>query len=269
MMHNTVDAQRSSQTRGFWIWQGIIIAASPAIGYGLAFLYEVGFCGVFKIPKEFITLNLTQVFIAAGSLIGIIFLLYWFVELFLMLMPDRKSPLHRELVSLLIISVASFALLVVFWGLWERVIYVAAIFICLNLFWFVFPLILQWGKGSYIEKLQAQRKIDTEAPMKILDYFISLLGPRTLMAIIAVVFLLLLSYLAGEAKALKQDEFLVPSTHPQTVVLRIYGENMICVPFDREEKEIQKSFFIIGMTDEPRPMLQLQRIGPLRVKGEQ
>lgn len=260
--------QSSSETKGFWIWQGIVVAASPVIGYGLAFLYELGFCGVFKIPTEFITLDLTSVFIAAGSLVGILWILYGIVDLFLILAPPRQSPLFRELASLLAISLLPLGLLLLWWGLWERLIWVACVFLIFVLFQFVFPLLTQRGKGSYMEKLQAQRKRDSE-DMGVVEHLMLIIERRVFLTILAVIILLLLSYIAGETKAVKQDEFLVPSTYPQAVVLRIYGENMICAPFDSEEKEIQKSFFIIRMTDEPRPILQLQKIGPLRVRGEQ
>lgn len=269
MMQNTTKTQSSSETRGFWIWQGIIVAASPVIGYGLAFVYELGFCQVFDIPTEFITLNLTSVFIAAGSLIGIVLILYWFAELFLMLVPARKPPLFRELVFLLILLLFNLGFIILWWGMWERVIYVIFTLIFFAMLLFVFPLITQKGKGSYIEKLQAQRKRDLETPMVIFESFVRLIGRKTFLIIFVLVCLVFFSYIAGDAKAIKQEEFLIPSTYPQAVVLRIYGENMICAPFDGEKKEIQKSFFIIRMTDEPRPMLQLQKIGPLRVKGEQ
>ena len=267
-MHNTADMQSGGETRGFWIWQGIIVAAIPVIGYGLAFLYEVGFCSAFKIPKEFITLNLTTVFVAAGSLLGVVFVLYWFAEFILMLLSMRKSPLFRELRSFLIILLLSLGFVIVWWGLWERVFFIAFILLWFAFLLFVSPLITQRDKRSYIEKLQAQRKRDLETPVVILDSLVRLLGRGAFIIIFVVILLLVFSYAIGEAEALNQDEFLVPSTYPQAVVLRIYGENMICAPFDREQKEIQKSFFIIRMTDEPRPMLQLQKIGPLRAKGE-
>jgi len=264
-MHNTTDMQKGEQIRGFWIWQGIIVAASPVIGYGLAFLYELGFCVVFKIPKEFITLNLTTVFVAAGSLLGIVWLLYWFAEIFLMLIP-RKHPLFRELILLLTVLLLLLGFLILWWGLWERVISVALFPLSFILMLFVFPLITQRGKGSYIDKLQAQRKHELETPMVIFDSAVRFLGRRISLFIIVVIVLLLFSYSAGDAKALKQDKFLVPSTYPQSVVLRIYGENMICAPFDAEDKKIETKFFVIRMTDEPRPTLQLQKVGPLRVK---
>jgi len=123
-----IDMENGTKARHFWVQQGIIVAASPVIGYGLAFLYEIGFCGIFKIPREFIRLDLTSVFVAAGSLVGIILILYYTVDLFLILAPPRQSPLFRALARLLIITLFPITLLVLWWGLWSKLVWVAGIF---------------------------------------------------------------------------------------------------------------------------------------------
>lgn len=268
MMQNTTKTQSSSETRGFWISQGIIVALSPVIGYGLAFLYELGFCLVFEIPREFITLNLTAVFIAAGSLVVIIFIFYWLIDIFLRLVPQRDSLLFRELGLFLAISLLPVGLLILWWGLWERLIVVAGVFFFFVFLEFIMPLFTQRSKGSYLQKLEAQRKYEIAGPKGVVEHLADFLGRRAFLTFLAIIILLFLAGLAGESKAVKQDKFFVPSTYPDSVVLRIYGENIICAPLDAKEKEIQKNFFVIRMTDEPRPMLQLQKIGPLRVKGE-
>ena len=68
---------------------------------------------------------------------------------------------------------------------------------------------------------------------------------------------------AGTAEALKQDKFLVTNTSPELVVLRIYGDNLICVPFDRTTGEIEQSFSILKNTGEPVLVLRLEKLGQL------
>jgi hypothetical protein len=68
---------------------------------------------------------------------------------------------------------------------------------------------------------------------------------------------------AGSAAALRQTEFMVTNTVPEMVVLQIYGDNMICAPFDRNAKEVQRRFSIIKMASDSKLVLSLENIGPL------
>jgi hypothetical protein len=63
------EAKKSESSKGSWVSDRIIIAAVPLIGYILSFVYEAGYAGVFKIPLYFITIDLTTVLVATGSLL--------------------------------------------------------------------------------------------------------------------------------------------------------------------------------------------------------
>jgi hypothetical protein len=72
-------------------------------------------------------------------------------------------------------------------------------------------------------------------------------------------------FTAGKEQALNQTDFLVPSTNPNSVVLRVYGDNLICAPF--HDKSVEPSFFVLKLDDEPRPHLELRNVGPLTSTG--
>ena len=74
------------------------------------------------------------------------------------------------------------------------------------------------------------------------------------------------TYLEGRAQAINQEEFYVPSPYPNTVVLRIYGGNIICAPVNQARREIEKTYFILKINDEPRPMLIATKTGRLYVR---
>ena len=85
------------------------------------------------------------------------------------------------------------------------------------------------------------------------------------MTLIMILWLLLvISNNAGDAAALKQEEFLVANTSPEMVVLRIYGDHLICAPFDRATKEAQRSYSVLNVADDPQLMVRLEKVGPLR-----
>jgi hypothetical protein len=53
-----------------------------------------------------------------------------------------------------------------------------------------------------------------------------------------VVFIFVSGYLAGRADAWKKEVFLVPSSNPELVVLRIYGDNVVCGTLVQKSDEI-------------------------------
>jgi len=237
-MANNAQIESGGKGRNLWVSQGIVVAAVPLIGYAMAFLYEVGFCGEFGIPLEFISVNLTTVFIAVGTLLLVVAISLFYVVL-----------------------VMNLAVAIIFWGLWYELIMVAFLF-AFFVFWiFVSPWITQ-KEGAYIKRVEAQRKVDSQAKT-IIDYVIRYIGWGNSFVIFLVLFFVALSYIAGISHAKKQTEFLIPSTYPNSVVLRVYGDNMICAPFNAENKEVQRDFFIIKMGDDSRLILKPEGIGPL------
>jgi len=260
-MANNAQIESGGKGRNLWVSQGIVVAAVPLIGYAMAFLYEVGFCGEFGIPLEFISVNLTTVFIAVGTLLLVVAIIFYVISL-LMMIPEPKHPVIRWQLSLFyVVLVMNLAVAIIFWGLWYELIMVAFLF-AFFVFWiFVSPWITQ-KEGAYIKRVEAQRKVDSQAKT-IIDYVIRYIGWGNSFVIFLVLFFVALSYIAGISHAKKQTEFLIPSTYPNSVVLRVYGDNMICAPFNAENKEVQRDFFIIKMGDDSRLILKPEGIGPL------
>ena len=86
----------------------------------------------------------------------------------------------------------------------------------------------------------------------------------------AIIFMLLIgafvfSYLGGRAQAMNQDEFYIPSTHPNSIILRIYGDKLICANFDEERREIKREYFILKANEQPIPVLISTKTGRLYV----
>jgi hypothetical protein len=48
-------------------------------------------------------------------------------------------------------------------------------------------------------------------------------------------------------------------------VLRIYGDNLVCVPFNRVTGEIEQNFSVLKNTGEAGLILQLEKLGQLHV----
>lgn len=72
-------------------WDVIFLGAGPALGYALAFIHEIGYCDVFGIPHEFISLSLTSIFIALGAGLGLVGLLVWVAYLILFAREQQRT----------------------------------------------------------------------------------------------------------------------------------------------------------------------------------
>jgi hypothetical protein len=245
-----------------WLTIGVLAAFIPFAGYVTAFLYELGFVSHFKIPVQFITLDWTTVLIAGVVVFGILFLVLLAVNLispsFLPIKNAVRVALFRTIMSA--VAVIPMALLV---QGWFRVVVLA-----IPLFWafieFAFPYIVYRGKGTYMERLElAQRKYPSR------DH--SLVGRIPNRVFWLLVLLLWISWLAfsmGLSSASRQKEFLVVNTSPEAVVLRPYHDHLVCAYFDRESREVDRSFFVLDTASGSEIILTREQVGPLRVKGD-
>lgn len=265
----TKEGKRDEKPTSRWITEGLIITASPIVGYMLSFLYEMGFAGVFKIPSQFITISLTNFFVATGSLFMIALLLFQLSNLAFVVfsgLSTSDSPVYRRLVRLSPGLLFSMVLLLLTVGtrssVWISVVGVSAIFI---FFEFVFPCITQRDKVTYLEKLKAQDQLDRQRE-DLLDYISQRAGRPVITIVTFLGLIACLYYFAGYTTALKQSEFLVADTSPERVVLRIYGDKMICAPFDRTTGTVEKNFVILKMAEDPSMALHLEKIGPLSLE---
>jgi len=70
----------------------------------------------------------------------------------------------------------------------------------------------------------------------------------------------------GRFNAMHQQEFLVPSSSRDSVVLCAFGDSMIVAPFDRKSKEVTRSFSLVKKGEDSRLLLSWEIVGPLRLK---
>lgn len=170
----------------------------------------------------------------------------------------RYSPLGKSLTRLGLSTLVLIGPLCLHRGRWKEWIIFAIVPIMIACLEFIFPLFSQRGKGNYLEKLKAQEEIE-ESYSTIYD----LLGDKGLLITGLLLIALTTSFTAGRASAYDGERYLIANTSPKTVILRIYGENMICSPFDEKTKEVEKKFKVLRIGNDPNLTLSLEKIGPL------
>lgn len=254
-----------------WATEGFVLAIAPVIGYFVAFVFEVGYAGKFKIPIEFISLSLSDI-IAVTSLLAIIAALIWifFGGLYVQAFHKSTDPVYRRVFSNFPFFVLFVIHALLFRDLWSEYLWVVVYFVLFLFFDFVFPLIAKYKVTGYKAKLTAQDKIDDAARRGPLRSFIAREGGRPAQFIIVVgIFVLTTAHSAGRASALNKAEYLVPSDGDNIVVLRLYGDHLVCAPFDRDKKTVRPEFSILPLVDTSNQRsLNLEKVGPLRLEAE-
>jgi len=257
---------KQPRPRDYLEWLGVIVAVGPVVGYSMAFLQELGFCSYFKIPSDFIQLNLTKTLIAVGQGLGLalvisLFLLWYYVSSGAKGLSPGKSKCWYGLVLLstafYICWVSGLNLLGL--QMWEILGSVTALIVA--------SFVLEWGfrriKRRRSKSEERENRIPEDA---VRDFLVKHLGAQT---VFLVVFLAVIAFVEpwfiGHIRAINQVDFMQPSDNTSRVVLRVYGDDLIWAPVDN--KTVQANFSVIKMDDDPRPVFTIKSIGPLKPSG--
>ncbi len=250
--------------------EGLILAAVPFLGYLTIFVYELGFLTYFGIPYEFIQPTFTSVCLVSAVIIGV--LLFSFVSghcftVFLTtIFPIKEGSLLRAIKR---ISWQIFVLLffVIFWGKeWKQYLGPIMIFSMVVFFEFLWPLITGHKKKSYNEKLAHQEDIERKYDPEFRIFFNFIderLGRRNVAVFLTVALFMLFVYQAGLIKAKQKDAFWQIDGE-QSIVLRIYGDTLICANFDTEKHAVGDQFSIVKIAPEKKLSLKMIKTGRLK-----
>ena len=253
-----------------WPW----LALTAPLGYALAYSYEFGFCNFFRIPKELIQLEWTTILIAITAALGGVLILGGLYFMLFLLIKRRLGPIRWRVMA----TVVYFIVLLVFAVKYMTVQEVTDLLILL-VFVFVYPVLLlfclpyytQTTVQGYRNKLLAEDKPKKDEPSSFAR--IITCGISALYVSFALVGIMSLE---GRSKAMQEQAWHTPSTYPQSVVLRIYGENIICAPVSSEHiitvqnksvkaYYIDEAYFVIKLSDQPPTVLKPDKVGYLRL----
>lgn len=272
MNNKNKELEEVKEAKRSWITDGLIIASFTAVSYTYAYLYEKGYAKVFDIPTDLIEINIISIIVVALLLIVAFFYLFVIADVIVKIAPKLSKALIVKL-SLLSIPLILLIFQLLIYGVrkWERLIVSGMFGAIVILYEFVRPLFTQRDKKTFKEKLEADYEIRI-GKKGIFDYLpVSKLIRKQISAVLLVFCIgYLASYSIGQAVAIRKEKFLVVSIPPEVVVLKTYGEKMICAPLNRGKKEIQSSFFIFKIKEDPKMMFSYEKVGPLHLsKTEQ
>lgn len=276
------------------------LAGLTALGYACAYAREVGFCAMFHVPAEFISLTPVTVFLATASLAG--FLALVLLPTSLPLTLGRLGATVMLPASVMLVGLATYLYFGSF-NPWNAL--AVPIFFALGR-WLDTrhlkpmkalkarieaekPMMAEFlervaaAEGTESERQAvdalrtelAQRLEETDRQVGEMDRRLGRLTPlgslirkerHKAMAIgtlVGSVVACVFSFGLGSDEAHRKIDFLVPSVKLEVVVLRIYGDRLICARLDRARKQVEQSFYVLQTTGAPDRQLRLEAIGPL------
>jgi len=138
--------------------EGILLAAIPAFGYGLAFLYERSYCDYFGIPSSFISLSISHVLaVTVGLFWAFFFLAHSGYFLAHLIGPKRLfgTAIGRSLFKL---AITAFALLLLkaLYSDGVSFLFISGMMVFLLFFEIGIPVIFQRRVRCLNNKIEAQ-----------------------------------------------------------------------------------------------------------------
>ena len=257
-----------SETKRSIISEGFIIAFIPIAAYVIAFIYEHGYTSYFGIPWELINISLTNVLILAAALLFISLFLFQIIVLINTMLSLWNNVLIRWLKNHLMLFM-SFLILIIIARDWKLTCFLLAflflIFIIPDIILPIFP----WDKSTYFQRLCALEKKELEEKKKksiTLD-LAEYLGRETILFYILFCFIAISAHALGGVNAQKQGSFFILKEPSEKVVLRIYGDNLICNTFTRGTNILKRELLIKKIGSDTEMLLQYEKVGPFKLEN--
>lgn len=244
----------------------LIVAAIPLLGYIISYCYEIGYADVFKIPREFISISTTSVLNATGGLITVMIFAFFLLGGLRMayfsisgIFRNGSKRNYKEVIIRIIIALLIIALLLfIFHAYWFQLL-PFVLNIVASILFAIFLLIIQ--KVFDLVALKSPNEVAKSQP--ILDNLSGSIVKAGIIFVGVLLILLPVSYLTGQSQATNKEDFLIRGSPPtENVVLRTYGDNLICAPLDRRNRVVKPNFFIIKVNSDTIK-LKLMTVGRL------
>lgn len=235
---------------GFKLSENIAIAVIPLIAYSIIFAVESGYFYVFKLPSQFISFDLAEVFVVSSALLGLVFVVFAILNPLSDFFLSKNIPpvivykIHTY-IPIVLLFLSAFVLFKSMWIEWVG-FGVGLIFLLIGDF--VFPIFTQSKNKNYLTKIARASELESrniQKEISLLNKFIQMAGRNGAKVIFYFALTLYIAFQTGRSIALQKSDFWVVNTIPETVVLYIAKNQAVVAPFDRSTKEIEPEFMVI------------------------
>jgi hypothetical protein len=248
-----------------WLSDAILIACASGFAYFLAFVYEREYCKYFNIPDAIIRPGFITVLSFAAAVYAFGISIIWLVNSLYVFFISRKrknpSALRRFIqvrgpAMLFVIILASA------YG-WNRNGWLTLIIASVYLFVVdVLPAIVSRKDYGSFSLAFRESMEGTTQPATLWDPIHRRFGSQTVLVLIFCWCAIILAGVLGRTSAEHQHRFLVPDIRPDSVVVRIYGNDIICVSVDKAQRKIGNEMTVLDLQGPNIVRLSWENIGP-------
>ena len=184
-----------------WISETLLLTALPVLGYLFAFVYEAGQANAFGIPLEFVSIGLSNVFIAAGALVLIIPVILFLLGVRRFLLRGEVGMVRLQIINMIPYMIFFVVHLMIYRDRYREWIFSLGILLFAAFVEFVWPLIFHPDIRGYRNKVLA----DVEAETQHFDRLTKRLGLyASFHRVISVVLILSILWLYREPESICQ-----------------------------------------------------------------
>ena len=250
-----------------WLSDAALIAFGSAFSYFLAFVYERAYCKYFNVPDSLIRPDLTTILAFAAALYTFSFSVFWLVNvLYVFFHPGDKKRVSaisrfirtRGILLLLAIIIAAAYQ-------WDKYGWLTIIIILSTLFILdILPAIITKKKHktfntAFHASMDGTDRINTIwVPIK------RKFGEQIFIIYLFCWCAVSVAGALGQSAAEKQTRFLVPDLKPDSIVVKMYGNNVICISIDRTNKKTGKELTILNLQEPSTIRLHWEKLGPFK-----
>jgi hypothetical protein len=254
--------------RRWKLTEGIALAVIPAVAYACAFLFELGYCHYLRIPAQFIAITTNDLVTSSLFVLASVLLVILLMELTSIFFHGTRIPVFRAILRILPLATLS-----AFVGILHKFLrptwwcVVVGALVCL-LLEFVGPVVEFRGIEHYVEKLAARER-ELEQRVSALGRLLGLVGYESVMIILSVLLFMAACLEWGRGEAASQKEFMIITSNPQRVILRIYGDTIISATLDTSGRHLGHDRFVEKLTGGHELAMTAKSIGPITLSEDE
>ncbi len=256
-----------AKSRLAWLSHVALVVLGFAFSYFLAFVYERAYCKFFTVPVSLIRPDMTTVLAFAValytfslSIFGVVSVLYMFFhpgEQRKVSAVGRFIQTRGILVLLALIIAAAYR-----WNKygWITIALILAILFVLD----ILPAIIERKKYSTFNAALHAAMDGTDRMNTIWVPIKRKFGEQIFALYLFCWCAVSVAGALGESAAERQTRFLVPDLKPDSIVVKMYGDNVICISIDRDKKKTGKVLTILNLKDPSATKLRWEKLGPFK-----
>lgn len=249
-----------------WLTDAALLGAVPGLAYLFGYAFEMGYATHFLIPRDIVTVDLARMFRVAFPVLVAITLPLAVLDASSLLLdgPGRKAltALVRPFYPLVGVCAIAALLLGRFQSFWYWLLGVAVLAPLLEL---LAAVIKKRRTGGWRARMSA-RVQEWEEKRTAIGRLLGLKGYVVPLALVSMFIALAMFYEAGECAAMAKHEFSVLQGSETTVVLRMYGDHIVCGVANPKEHELEETRIILREDRARAIVFHREELGRLKVK---